>query len=123
MLIIRKLRIKKHCKHDWQFTAAVLTVTFFLFTANLPTKAQIRRTENLLIITMDGLRWKEVFNGAEWKLLTDNRFVSTDSIMLDSMFWAKTSVERRKKLMPFFWNTLAKHGQLYGNREFENKMN
>ncbi|HEY1869434.1 MAG TPA: alkaline phosphatase family protein, partial [Chitinophagaceae bacterium] len=31
--------------------------------------------------------------------------------------------ERRKKLMPFFWNVIAKKGQVYGNRYFNNKVN
>ena len=31
--------------------------------------------------------------------------------------------ERRKALLPFFWNTLATKGQLYGNRELGCKVN
>jgi hypothetical protein len=116
-------RVRNLSKRRWPFAAVQISVTFILFTAILPARAQTGRTENLFIVTTDGLRWKEVFNGAERKLLTDKRYVSTDSITLDSMFWASTPLERRKKLMPFFWDTLSKHGQLYGNREFGNKMN
>src|SRR5688572_17618529 len=116
-------RVKSLSKRHWQFAAVRISVTFILLTAILPAAAQTGRTDNLFIVTMDGLRWKEVFNGAERKLLTDKRYVSTDSITLDSMFWASTPMERRKKLMPFFWDTFAKHGQLYGNRESGNTMN
>ena len=34
-----------------------------------------------------------------------------------------SSEERRKLLMPFFWNTIAKQGQVYGNRRYSNNVN
>jgi hypothetical protein len=97
--------------------------TAFAITIALPAKTQNTGTENIFIVTTDGYRWKELFNGAEEKLLTDKRYVSTDSTTLNNMFWAATPAERRKKLMPFFWNTIASHGQLYGNRTLGNNMN
>lgn len=39
------------------------------------------------------------------------------------MYWAPSPQERRKKLMPFFWNVLVNKGQVYGNRFFRNKVN
>ena len=39
---------------------------------------------------------------------------------LKEKFWAEDKAERRKKLMPFFWTTIAEKGQLYGNRELGN---
>jgi hypothetical protein len=38
-------------------------------------------------------------------------------------YWAPTPQERRSKLMPFFWETIASQGQLYGNRELGNEVN
>src|SRR5688500_8016413 len=99
-------RVADLSKRRWPFAAVQIWVTFILLTAHLPGTAQTGRTENVFIVTMDGLRWKEVFSGAERKLITDKRYVSSDSITLDSMFWASTAMERRKKLMPFFWDTL-----------------
>jgi hypothetical protein len=26
-----------------------------------------RKTENIIVVTLDGMRWQEVFNGADWK--------------------------------------------------------
>jgi hypothetical protein len=112
----------KRFKHSL-LVASSLSLTFLFLITSSPIRAQIAKTENVLIVTMDGMRWKEVFNGAEWNLFTDKRYVSTDSLTLDKMYWSTTPQERRKKLMPFFWNTIAQHGQLYGNREFDNKMN
>ncbi len=36
--------------------------------------------------------------------------------LIKEKFWADDPQVRRKKLLPFFWNTLAAKGQLYGNR-------
>ena len=74
-----------------------------------------RKTENVFIITLDGLRWQELFTGAD-SVLIRNKDFTRDPNELSSRFWAGTPVERRKKLMPFFWTTLEKEGQIYGNR-------
>lgn len=78
-------------------------------------------SENLFIILTDGFRWQEVFTGADSLLINDETF-TPDTSTIKSMYWAATQEERRKKLLPFFWNVMAKKGQLYGNREFGNKV-
>jgi len=77
---------------------------------------------NLFIIITDGFRWQEVFNGAD-SLLINNETFTADTATLKSMYWASTKEERRKRLMPFFWNVIAGKGQLIGNRDLKNKMN
>ena len=39
------------------------------------------------------------------------------------LYWSDDEKERRQKLMPFFWSVLAKKGQLFGNRQYNNKVN
>lgn len=73
--------------------------------------AQKSKIENIILISVDGLRWQEVFQGADSLLVKDKKY------------WANTTDKRRKKLMPFFWETIASKGQLYGNRNFGNKVN
>ncbi|MDX1364159.1 MAG: alkaline phosphatase family protein [Arenibacter latericius] len=73
--------------------------------------AQKSKIENVILISVDGLRWQEVFQGADSLLIKDKKY------------WAESPDERRKKLMPFFWETIKKQGQLYGNRELGNKVN
>lgn len=73
-----------------------------------------RKTENVILVTLDGYRWQELFTGAEQRLIC-KEFVN-DSAKIAAKFWAETPSERRKKLMPFFWSVLATEGQLYGNR-------
>lgn len=84
------------------------------------TKAQ--KAENIFIITTDGTRWQEVFNGADSLLLHNPKFVQ-DTALAAQLYWDASTLERRKKLMPFFWNVIAKQGQLYGNRERESRVN
>lgn len=79
--------------------------------------AQAPKTENIVLITLDGLRWQELFGGADEYLVNDKSF-SFDTARLKMKYWAATPEERRKKLMPFFWTTIATQGQLHGNRKY-----
>ena len=47
---------------------------------------------NVILVVTDGLRWQEVFKGG------------TDGVS-------------REAMMPFLWGTIAKQGQVFGNRE------
>lgn len=85
-------------------------------------KAQpLQKTQNIFIITTDGFRWQEVFNGANEDLINNTKYVS-DTALLKELYWDEDTAIRRSKLMPFFWNLIAKKGQLYGNRNHGNKM-
>lgn len=81
-----------------------------------------QKTENVILITFDGLRWQELFTGAEKRLLLSNQFVK-DTTATKNMYWDNTPEARRAKLFPFFWNVVAKQGQLYGNRTHNNYVN
>ncbi|MFT3683274.1 MAG: alkaline phosphatase family protein [Ferruginibacter sp.] len=78
--------------------------------------------QNVFIITIDGIRWQEIFKGADETLLRNIAFVQDTGIMLQQYGNPDPAV-RRKRLLPFFWSVIAAQGQLYGNREFENKVN
>lgn len=77
---------------------------------------------NLFIITVDGFRWKEVFEGADSTLIHDASFVK-DTFLTRLMYWDNDPEVRRKKLLPFFWNVISRKGQIHGNRNFGNKVN
>lgn len=95
-------------------------IVFFLAVQFL-TYAQSHKTQNIFIITLDGFRWQELFTGADSLLVTNKDFVR-DTAALKARFWANAPVRRRKILMPFFWNTIASQGQIYGNRKYDNKV-
>ena len=93
--------------------AASFTLTCF---------SQKLKTENVILISLDGMRWQEVFYGADSLLVDDSGYVE-DPDDLTKQYWDQDPTVRRKTLMPFFWNTLTKEGQLYGNRNLGNKVN
>jgi hypothetical protein len=76
--------------------------------------SQSRKTENIIIVTLDGMRWQEVFGGIDSVLMVNKKY-TRDSAGA-AKFWSNDMLERRKKLFPFLWNTVAPQGQLYGNR-------
>lgn len=84
--------------------------------------ASLQTASNLFIITIDGFRWQEIFTGADESLINDTIY-TPDMATIKMLYWADSENERCQKLMPFFWNILAKKGQLYGNRHFDNKVN
>jgi len=82
---------------------------------------QTRRTENLIIVGWDGVRWQEIFTGVDSAIMNDRAFTKRSSAMR-AEFWDNDADVRRKKLLPFFWGTLSQQGQLYGNRTLGNKV-
>lgn len=82
---------------------------------------QNKKTENIVLITLDGFRWQELFNGA------DSSFMRQQSHLKDKQvkekYWRNELSERRKVLLPFFWSTVATQGQVYGNRSLGSKVN
>ena len=72
---------------------------------------------NVLIVTMDGMRWQEVFGGLSADLLTKEAGGISESAAkeADRRFGGTTIEQRREKLMPFFWGVVAKRGQVFGD--------
>jgi len=77
--------------------------------------------KNLILITIDGLRWQELFGGADINLLDNEKFVRKSSDTKEH-FWHDNEEKRRQLLMPFFWNTIAKEGVVIGNRKLGSTM-
>lgn len=81
--------------------------------------AQKSKVENVVIVTLDGMRWQEVFGGVDSALMNHPEY-TYDSKELQTLFWGNNIAARRQKLFPFLWNTVASQGQLHGNRAFSN---
>lgn len=75
------------------------------------------KTKNVFLLTADGLRWQEIFRGAEEMPLTKQFGNSGNSNSIHANFWRETPEARREALLPFLWGTVAKRGQLWGNRD------
>src|SRR5271155_3496432 len=74
-----------------------------------------RKTENVLVVTLDGFRWQEFFGGADETLLDAKHGGVRDLADVKRRFWRDTAVARREALLPWLWGTLAKQGQVFGN--------
>jgi hypothetical protein len=69
----------------------------------------------LVIITFDGLRWQEVFMGADSLLVGNPKYVRNPE-NLQAAYWRSTPEERRQALMPFIWSYAPENGFMVGNR-------
>jgi len=75
------------------------------------------KTENIIFVMTDGLRWQEVFRGADISLMSKKYGKVADVEKLKHDYWRETTEARRMALMPFLWQVMAKEGQIYGNRD------
>ena len=74
--------------------------------------------QNVILVMTDGLRWQEVFRGADAHLLTKDRYYDGRSVdTLRAQYLASTPEERRQKLFPFLWGVMAAQGQIFGDRD------
>jgi hypothetical protein len=86
---------------------------FLCWLALGPAAADDRR---VVFVMIDGLRWQEVFRGAEPGLANNKDFMKSEwSTEVRKRF--VDVPDRRAALMPFLTETVAKQGALIGNRD------
>lgn len=86
--------------------------------AQAPVQKHPKRVENVILVMTDGLRWQELFRGADASLLTkENYWNGRDPALLRRQFLADTAEERRTRLMPFFWSHFTKEGTIFGDQD------
>ena len=79
-------------------------------------KQAVPRSHNVIVVTLDGFRFQEFFGGADEALLNKQFGGVKDLDGLKKRYWRDTPQQRRAALLPFFWNELAKNGQIFGDR-------
>lgn len=77
--------------------------------------AQEASNKKVVLITLDGVRWQELFSGADPLLVANTKYVS-DTTDLKTRFWRDSPLKRREVLFPFLWKEVSKMGQIHGNR-------
>ncbi len=111
------------CKSANRRTTRSPLLLFFAITllVCVPAEAQQGHADtarNVVLVMTDGLRWQELFRGADADLLTPANYYKGRKIeALQQKFLAPTAEQRRRLLMPFVWETLATQGELYGDRD------
>jgi hypothetical protein len=74
----------------------------------------VGRGASVVLVTIDGVRWQEIFRGADEQLLPRDP-TNQNARVAREAFWRPTVSERRRTLTPFLSGTVAARGQLYGN--------
>ncbi|TDE45970.1 phosphoglyceromutase [Flavobacterium rhamnosiphilum] len=97
-----------------------IAVLLLVFTSVI---SNAQQAENIIIITTDGFRWQELFKGMDSSIANNRKFNQGDSTYIFKKYWSDDDKERREKLIPFMWSVVAEKGQLYGNRNYNNKVN
>ena len=69
---------------------------------------------NVVLVTIDGTRWQDLFDGAELRLIEDKKQTG-DVAGARKAFWRESVDDRRRALAPFLWGTVASKGQLIGH--------
>lgn len=93
---------------------------FSSFFTALFLSVEAQQNNKVIIVTLDGLRWQELFRGADSSLINSRYNDQQELLMIK--YWHQNKEIRRKLLMPFIWNIIAKNGQLIGNRDLNSKM-
>jgi hypothetical protein len=95
---------------------------YFMFLMGLASVSQsIKAADNLLLVSIDGLRWQEVFQGYQDDVLSLEVFKAKKAA-LKKEFSGKTVQQKRQQLMPFLWQELLHQGVLIGNRDKQSRM-
>jgi hypothetical protein len=94
---------------------SALCVLYFVRTPLLAT--QPLKTQNVILVMNDGLRWEEVFRGAEAMLVSAKPGGVNKPAALRQQFDRPTAEARREVLFPFLWKTMARQGQIFGNQD------
>jgi hypothetical protein len=103
-------------KHVVSCTLVLLLAALLLPAAQAQSPPPLK-TRNVVLIVSDGVRWQEVFTGADATLLNEKDGGIWDKEEdLRREFWRTDASERRKALFPFLWTTVAAHGQIFGNQ-------
>lgn len=97
-------------------------VLFFVFQITAGAVGQVKVSQNVVVVTMDGMRWQEIFGGAD-SLLSHDTAATYSTRYVQRTFWANSPKERREKLMPFLWSVIAEKGVILGNRDLGSFVN
>ncbi len=100
-----------HCNVRNSFLAFLAIA--FSFSVSLQIHAG--ETERLLLVTIDGLRWQEVFGGADLRLIDKEAGGVERPEEVRAKYGSGDAAARRETLLPFFWDVIVQQGQVFGD--------
>jgi hypothetical protein len=85
-----------------------------------PDQENDKGATNVIVVTLDGMRWQEVFGGFDPMLATEKAGGVTKPIPLRKAFARNSAQASREAIFPFLWQVVAKKGQIFGDRGAKN---
>lgn len=79
--------------------------------------ASAQQGNSVVLIVTDGLRWQELFRGADSALINPEFGGVEDTAAIRRQFLVGSAEANRRALMPFVWEVVATQGALYGDRD------
>jgi len=93
---------------------APLVLACLVGSFSLPASAQ--QVDNVILITLDGMRWQEVFRGIDQTLANDEESSPRGKEILER-FWRENRSDRARALFPFLHEVVFAQGRYAGDRD------
>src|SRR5258706_16241230 len=104
MAVDREISMRRPTIHSW----LPLCVALCAAVTSAPAVAQLK-TRNVVLVVSDGLRWQEVFTGADRSLLDDPKSGMWERAgSLKKRFWDDSPAPRPPLPMPLKWDGVPK---------------
>ena len=94
----------------------IILLMLLLLPVKLLAESTEAKAENIFLLTLDGLRWQEVFRGLDESLATNSKY-SKRSEHIRALYWTPDKEDRAASLMPFLHHTVFRNGTVVGNRD------
>ncbi len=95
-----------------------VSIVAALLTLGLPAvlRAQTAPPRHVILVTLDGVRPTDFFGGMDTVVSgSDSLSGIANRERFRGSYWRPTAGERRRAVMPFFWDSLAPRGMVFGN--------
>lgn len=102
-------------KSQKRVVGAFIAVIGALFTVTASPAMGQSRSDRVIVVTLDGVRWQEIFGGADRRLITGADGGTADTAFTLTRFWRGDLALRRRALFPFLWGTVVERGLLLGD--------
>ncbi|MFT4863062.1 MAG: hypothetical protein ACI95C_002286 [Pseudohongiellaceae bacterium] len=96
-------------KQSSQFLRAILAVWLTVV------GGLVFAAENLVLVTLDGLRWQELFAGLDPQLTASDEYTAQRETILER-FGSDTGKESARKIFPFLYTVMFEQGSYVGDR-------
>ena len=103
-----------------KWAAPVMVLLAALAAADANAQSPALQTRNVILLTADGVRIEELFGGIDASVIarpeTSGIEYEEETARVEQAYGAATPHAARERLMPFFWDTIAREGIIIGDR-------